>query len=181
MDEPPQGPERFIARQLRKRHLAGVWAGLAGLRPGMMVLDIGSGPGVLAAEYARMVGPAGAVYALDPGVALLEPLPNLFALRQDAAAPIAPPRPPDVVFLTDTLHHAADPGAVLRAVHEACGQETVLLAAEYDPAGPGLVGARPHRRMARQTLLDLLRTAGFRVRFVVDAADEHYAARAGRA
>ena len=35
MDELPQAPERFLRRQRQKRHLACVWAQLAGLAPGM--------------------------------------------------------------------------------------------------------------------------------------------------
>jgi 2-polyprenyl-3-methyl-5-hydroxy-6-metoxy-1,4-benzoquinol methylase len=169
MDEFSQAPDRFLLRQLRKRHLAAAWAGLAGLERGMRVLDIGSGPGVLAAEYAAMVDP-GLVYALDTGRALHERRTNLVAVGWEDA-PVAP----DVVFCTDVLHHAADAGAVLRGVRAVCAPATRLLVAEYDPAMPGLVGAKPARRMARAMLLGLLAESGFAAGPVLDAADEHYA------
>jgi arsenite methyltransferase len=41
------------------------------LRPGERVLDVGSGPGLLAAEMAQVVGPAGHVTALDVSDAML--------------------------------------------------------------------------------------------------------------
>jgi len=41
------------------------------LRPGEQVLDLGSGPGFLAAEMADEVGPDGAVCGIDPSVAML--------------------------------------------------------------------------------------------------------------
>ena len=41
------------------------------LQPGERVLDIGSGPGFLAAEMAAEVGPEGAVHGVDPSEAML--------------------------------------------------------------------------------------------------------------
>jgi 2-polyprenyl-3-methyl-5-hydroxy-6-metoxy-1,4-benzoquinol methylase len=172
MDENAQGLERFILRQRQKQHLAVAWAELAGLRPGMVAVDIGSGPGLLALEYARV---AAKVYAVDPHVAPVWQADNLVLLAQDAAVPLDLPAPPDIFFLTDTLHHAADPVAILRAVHTASGPETKILIAEYDPAGPGRVGARPHRRLAPATLLALLAAANFTHGGILPAPDEHYA------
>jgi 2-polyprenyl-3-methyl-5-hydroxy-6-metoxy-1,4-benzoquinol methylase len=172
MDDNAQGLTRFISRQEKKRHLAVAWGELAGLRPGMVVVDVGSGPGVLALEYARI---AAMVYALDPNVAPQFAADNLIHLQQDAASPIRLPTPPDIVFLTDTLHHADDPAAILRCVHAACGPATKIFIAEYDPAGPGLVGAKTHRRLAPATLLGLLAEANFTHRGIFAAPDEHYA------
>jgi 2-polyprenyl-3-methyl-5-hydroxy-6-metoxy-1,4-benzoquinol methylase len=169
MDEFPQAPDKFLSRQMRKRHLASVWAGLAGLERGMTVLDIGSGPGVLAAAYADMAAP-GVVYALDTGRELHEQRANLVPVGWDFAGPA-----PDIVFCTDVLHHAADPAALLRGVRAICAPATRLLVAEYDPAMPGLVGAKPARRMPREKLLNLLAAAGFDPSPVMDSADEHYA------
>jgi 2-polyprenyl-3-methyl-5-hydroxy-6-metoxy-1,4-benzoquinol methylase len=174
MNEFAQAPEKFIARQTAKRHLAAVWAALAGLRPGMSVLDIGSGPGILAAEYAALADP-GLVYALEPRFALHITRPNLLPLRQDAAQKIILPHPPDVVFLTDTLHHAANPAAILAAVRAASGAKTRVLVTEYDPDGPGLVGAAKTRRMAKAAVLALLLGAGFAAGAAEETADEHYA------
>jgi 2-polyprenyl-3-methyl-5-hydroxy-6-metoxy-1,4-benzoquinol methylase len=174
MDEFAQAPEKYLRRQLQKRHLAAVWAGLAGLHPGMSVLDIGSGPGILAAEYAAMADP-GAVYALEPRFQLHVTRPNLFLLRQAAAQKIALPETPDVVFLTDVLHHAADPSAILAAVRAVCGAKTRLLVAEYDPDGPGLLGAAKPRRIGKLAVLALLRAADFTAGEAIDCADEHYA------
>lgn len=146
----------------------------------MIVLDIGSGPGVLAEEYAKIVGQGGLVYALDPKIAPSSMPDNLVFLRQDAAHPINLPAPPDVIFVTDVLHHAPDPAAILANLREVCGPPTRVLIAEYDPAQPGLVGAKQGRRMARQALLSLLDAAGFSHGGVFGTADEHYAVVAAR-
>jgi SAM-dependent methyltransferase len=42
------------------------------LRPGERVLDIGSGPGLLAGEIAEAVGPGGAVIGVDPSESMLQ-------------------------------------------------------------------------------------------------------------
>ena len=45
---------------------------LLSLEPGQAVLDIGSGPGLLAREMADQVGPEGRVVGLDPSEPMLE-------------------------------------------------------------------------------------------------------------
>ncbi|HEU5266842.1 MAG TPA: methyltransferase domain-containing protein, partial [Jatrophihabitans sp.] len=58
---------------------------LLDLRPGEDVLDIGSGPGFLAAEMAEAVGPSGTVHGVDPSEQM-----RALAARRDPAAPAAP-------------------------------------------------------------------------------------------
>lgn len=53
-------------RRYRRRAL-----GRAGLTTGKLVLDVGCGTGVVAEEAARMVGPHGAVVAIDPSACML--------------------------------------------------------------------------------------------------------------
>jgi SAM-dependent methyltransferase len=175
MNEASQQQDKFLRRQQQKRHLAAVWAGLAGLTPGMTALDIGSGRFVLAAEYARLVGQGGKVFALEPHYAPAAEIPNLVHLAQDTAVPIPLPSPPDVIFCTDTLHHQADPAGCLLALRAVAGPKSVLLITEYDPAEPGLMGAKPHRRMARERAMALLAAAGFAPGAPFATEDEHYA------
>lgn len=165
--------EKYLSRQAAKRHLAYRWAELAELRPGMTILDIGSGPALLAATYAALTGPAGAVYAVEFSIPPAEPAENLVHLAQDAALPIILPTPPDIAFVTDTLHHAQNPEAILAAVH-ATGPAK-LFVAEYDPEQPGRLGAKPHRRLPRAKAKFLLQSAGFTLLAEHDAPDEHYA------
>ncbi len=162
-----------MRRQRQKRHLAAIWARLAGLAPGMNVLDVGCGPGMLSAVYAGIVAP-GVVYALEPRFALHEALPNLVALRQEAAAVVLPCAP-DVIFLTDTLHHMAAPQAALQRLRAVCGAGSKILVAEYDPAGPGNFGPETGRRIAPAAVREMLAAAGFVAAPKLDSADEHYA------
>jgi demethylmenaquinone methyltransferase/2-methoxy-6-polyprenyl-1,4-benzoquinol methylase len=43
----------------------------AGLRPGMRVLDVGTGTGLLAREIVRVLGPAGRIVGLDPSLNMM--------------------------------------------------------------------------------------------------------------
>ena len=184
MEDNPQGLELFIVRQNRKRHLAAIWADLVNLQPGMTIADIGCGPGILTLEYARIVGPTGIVYGVERSPAAAEKLRELKTaiqvLTQEYHTEFYFNAAPDVIFLTDTLHHTPDPAAVLQSVYNACTPQTRVLITEYDPQQPGLVGARPHRRLPRTQLITLAETAGFTHTGAIDTADEHYALIAAR-
>jgi ubiquinone/menaquinone biosynthesis C-methylase UbiE len=175
MEEASQHADKFLRRQRQKRHLAAVWARLAGLGPGMTALDIGSGGFILAAEYAGIVGPTGRLYALEPRYEPETRIDNLVHLAQDATTKMEALPALDVIFCTDTLHHAADPLAVLRGLRGVAGPGTILLVTEYDPAQPGLMGAKPHRRLAPEAAVSLLAQAGFAAGAPFATEDEHYA------
>jgi predicted methyltransferase len=178
MDENPQGTDVFIARQNQKRHLAAVWAGLAGLQPGMVVADIGCGPGVLTREYGGMVGPEGQVYAVDNKTIyanLFAACTNVHFLFQCYDYKIKLEQIPNIIFLTDRLQHVSNPEMVLRQVWEASGAETKVVITGYDPNGPGLLGTRLDRRIPPETLSSWVEAAGFRHGGMIACPDEHYA------
>ena len=83
----------------------------AGLAPGMSVLDLGSGTGVLASHAQRIVGAAGRVVALDPSLGMLrEASGRNVRLRVGAVAdavPFASERF-DLLTMGYALRHVAD-------------------------------------------------------------------------
>jgi 2-polyprenyl-3-methyl-5-hydroxy-6-metoxy-1,4-benzoquinol methylase len=183
MDENPQGTDVVIARQRQKRHLAAIWASLAGLEPGMVVADIGCGPGVLTREYAAMVGPGGRVYAIDNKTTyadLFKDCHNVLFMFQNYDSKIKLEQIPNIIFLTDRLQHVSNPEMVLQQVRNASGPETKLLITGYDPKGAGLLGTRLDRRIPPETLAAWVQAAGFRHGGIIDSADEHYALIAGK-
>jgi len=103
------------------------------LRPGERVLDIGSGPGFLAAEIAAEVGPTGRVYGIDPSETMLAR-----ARRRDTSVEygigdaLAVPFPDehfDVAVCTQVYEYVEDIAAALteaRRVLRAGGRLLVL-------------------------------------------------------
>jgi len=95
---------------------------LAGLRPGMRVLDLGSGPGDVSFVAARLVGPSGSVLGVDAAPEMIE-LASARAAEQGlstvhftraAIDAIAPDEPVDAVIGRLILTHLPDPAATLR-------------------------------------------------------------------
>jgi SAM-dependent methyltransferase len=93
---------------------------LAGLRPGMRVLDVGSGPGDV--SFARLVGPTGTVQGVDAAPAMIELARTRAAeqgvptvhFTQAAIDAIAVNEPVDAVVGRLILMHLPDPAATLR-------------------------------------------------------------------
>lgn len=95
---------------------------LAGLRPGMRVLDVGCGPGDVSFVAARLVGPTGSVLGVDAAPEMIE-LARARAAEQGLAAvhftqaaidAIALDEPVDAVIGRLILMHLPDPAATLR-------------------------------------------------------------------
>jgi 2-polyprenyl-3-methyl-5-hydroxy-6-metoxy-1,4-benzoquinol methylase len=96
--------------------------GVAGLRPGMRVLDIGCGPGDVSFVAARLVGPSGTVLGVDAAAEIVE-LARTRAAEQGldnvrfeptAIADISLDEPVDAVIGRLILMHLPDPVATLR-------------------------------------------------------------------
>jgi SAM-dependent methyltransferase len=95
---------------------------LAGLRPGMRVLDVGCGPGEVSFVAARLVGPTGSVLGIDAAADIIE-MARARAATQDLphlsfqATPIADvvlDEPVDAVIGRLILMHLPDPASALR-------------------------------------------------------------------
>lgn len=97
---------------------------LAGIAPGMRVLDVGCGPGYVSALLASMVGPSGEIVGVDispSAVALARSrmsdlgLKNVSFLEGDPSA-MSFDRPFDAVVGRYILMYLPDPAAMLRAL-----------------------------------------------------------------
>ena len=110
-----------VSQQQRERVVS--WLAL---EPGMKVADIGSGFGAYAFAFARVVGHAGVVYAVDTDADLR------WQVAQDASGhdlhqvhpiegqPDDPsiPEPVDLVFLSASFHHLSDRSRYFRQLRD---------------------------------------------------------------
>jgi len=116
---------------------------LAGLRPGMRVLDIGSGPGDVSFVAARLVGPTGTVLGVDAAPEMVE-LARARAAEQGLSAvhferaavdAITLDEPVDAVVGRLILMHLPDPAATLRRLSSLVRPGGVIAFSENDITG----------------------------------------------
>lgn len=173
--------DRVAARQASRADLAPVFWRLAGGRAGLRVADVGCGPGFFALRYAEWTGPTGRVLAVDlapDALARVEAQRDparhaaLHTARVDVEREPLPERGFDAILLTNVLHHAADPRPLLARLR---GAASLLVVAEFDPAGPGEDGPPTEDRLGPDALATMLRDAGWAPDAPVALAHEMYA------
>jgi SAM-dependent methyltransferase len=109
-------------------------------RRGSVVADVGAGSGFMTELFARAVGPAGKVYAVDINARLLERiaanarkagLANIFTVlaREDSSE--LPPSSVDLVFICDTYHHFEYPQKTMASIHRALRTGGELVVVEF--------------------------------------------------
>ena len=94
-----------------------------GLRRGLVVADVGAGPGFWTIPLARRVGRRGRVFALDPEPAALDLLrrrlakarvQNVTPVLNDDRTPMLPDDTCDLAVIVNVYHHFAEPASFLR-------------------------------------------------------------------
>ena len=116
---------------------------LAGLRPGMRVLDVGSGPGDVSFVAARLVGPSGSVLGVDAAPEMVglararaaEKGLSTVHFMQTAIDAIALDEPVDAVIGRLILMHLPDPAATLRHLSSFVRPGGVIAFSENDITG----------------------------------------------
>lgn len=146
---------RWLDRTERQQEEAPEQAlALIGLRPGMVVADVGAGSGYMTTRIARIVGPGGKVYANDIQPAMLrivqaktqaEHLANVeVVLGSDVDARL-PENAIDLALLVDVYHEFQHPQEMLRSIRRSLKTGGQLVLVEYRKEDPSIPIAPTHR------------------------------------
>ena len=113
-----------------------------GVKPGMVIGEIGAGNGRLAVKMARRVGKNGKVYANDIDEKALnfmqsrvqrENIANMNVIKGEVADPRFPPGELDLVYIVNTYEHLEQPVEILKNLSPALKPEGILAIIVTDP------------------------------------------------
>ena len=116
-----------------------------GLKPGIVVADIGAGTGVFSRPLAKGVAPSGKVYSVDVQQGLLdyiaqrakqENISNIRPVLGKFEDPNIPGKDVDLVFIHDVLHHIEKRQAYLKALANYTKPNARLALIEMDKNDP---------------------------------------------
>jgi len=132
--------------------------------PGSTVADIGAGTGYFTERLARLVGPAGRVYASDIQRGMLEliaarmtreRLANVTLVLGEPTNPRLPAASIDLALMVDVYHELGDPQATLRHVRDALAPNGRLVLIEYKGEDPTIPILPSHKMTVAQAKLEV--------------------------
>jgi SAM-dependent methyltransferase len=147
-----------------------------GIKPGMVVADVGAGTGYMTLRLAARVGESGKVYAEDVQPEMLR------RLRQNAAAakltniqtvlggeadPKLPPGALDLILMVDVYHEFSQPQKMVRKMRESLKPDGRLVLLEYRKEDPS-IPIRPEHKMSVQEVRMELEPEGFHLDQVLE-------------
>jgi ubiquinone/menaquinone biosynthesis C-methylase UbiE len=135
-----------------------------GIRPGMVVADIGAGTGYMSLRIAKRVGPTGKVYAndLQPDMlrrlrenAVRAKIANIETVLGEEADPKLPPGQMDLVLLVDVYHEFSEPQKMLRKIRETLKPDGRLVLLEYRKEDPNIPIRLEHKMSVAEVRTEL--------------------------
>ena len=140
-----------------------------GLKPGMIIGDIGAGRGRLAVWFADRVGPEGKIYANDideDALAHLQrrcqqhAITNVETILGEIEDPRLPEKSLDIAFMINVYHHLDKPVELVRNIRPSLKSDGILAIVDADPKKSGL---DDHHSTPKKDMLKQLDKAGYRV------------------
>jgi ubiquinone/menaquinone biosynthesis C-methylase UbiE len=153
------------------------------LKPGMTVAEIGAGTGFFSRRIAKVVGPAGKVYAEDIQPQMLdllkqysakEGIQNVISVLGTETDPKLPAHTMDRVLLVDVYHEFQKPEPMLAAIRDCLAPGGTVVLVEYRLEGETASHINIKHRMSVEQVLSEWTAAGFTlVRRTEDLPSQH--------
>lgn len=127
-----------------------------GVRPGMVIADVGAGVGYFSIRMAKRVGPDGKVFANDVQPEMLTMLReraakarvnNIETVLGTEADPKLPRGAMDIILLVDVYHEFSQPQSMLRKLKASLKPDGRLVLLEYRKEDPR-IPIRPEHKMS---------------------------------
>ncbi len=147
-----------------------------GIKPGMVVADIGAGTGYMTLRLAKRVAPGGKVYAVDVQPEMLRrlrqnaekaKLTNIETVLGTESDPKLPPSALDLILLVDVYHEFSQPQRMLRSMREELKPSGRLVLLEYRKEDP-TIPIRPEHKMSVHDVKIELEADGFHLDQVLE-------------
>jgi SAM-dependent methyltransferase len=147
-----------------------------GIKPGMVVADVGAGTGYMSLRLAKRVGPSGKVYSEDVQPEMLRrlrqnaaeaKLNNIQTVLGSEADPKLPPETLDLILLVDVYHEFSQPQKMLRKMRDALKPDGRLVLLEYRKEDPS-IPIRPEHKMSVQEVKLETEAEGFHLYHVLE-------------
>jgi len=141
-----------------------------GLKPGMVIGEVGAGTGRMTMWLADRVGKNGMVFANDIERSALEHLrrryrrdgfKNIAIIHGEMEDPGFPEKSLDLAFMINVYHHLSDPVLLIRNIHPSLKPGGLLAIVECDP--DKVKWAEDHGCAGKENMIDDLKKAGFEV------------------
>ena len=141
------------------------------LKPGQVVADLGSGPGIFTLPLAKAVGEKGTVYAVEIDQGFLDMISERAKGQQIANVktvlgkyedPVLPAKV-DVAFFHDVLHHIEKRQEYVKAVASYLKPDGVIVLIDLDPNDPNTSHkGEPHLQVTREQANEMMAAAGLK-------------------
>jgi predicted methyltransferase len=140
------------------------------IKPGQTVADLGAGSGYYSFRIAPLVGPTGAVLAIDIEPAMLEVIAqraarehvaNIKPVRGSARDPNLAPHSVDLLFMVDVYHELEYPYEVMTKVRAALKPGGRVALVEYRAEDPAVM-IKPVHKMSERQVRREMQAAGFK-------------------
>jgi ubiquinone/menaquinone biosynthesis C-methylase UbiE len=135
-----------------------------GIRPGMVVADVGAGTGYMSLRLAKRVGPNGKVYANDLQPEMLRRLranaakagfTNVETVQGEEADPKLPRGQMDLVLLVDVYHEFSKPREMIDKIRESLKPDGRLVLLEYRKEDPHVPIREEHKMTVAEVKAEL--------------------------